>query len=145
VALAISFATSVPAAVIGTSLVFASAAEAAILQSVQVRGNDRIDAATIRTYVSVSPGENYTQADLNTATTRLYATSLFSFVDVSGLSGIITVTVAENPIVVSVTFAGNRRAGDEDLDEVVELAPRSVFSEPASHAPGMAPATRAAK
>lgn len=79
----------------------------AFAQQVVVRGNERIDDATIRAYVvGVSPEE---------ARRNLVATGFFTNVNVSRSGGQTIVTVAENTIVNRVAFEGNRRIQGDTL------------------------------
>ncbi len=115
---------SVPVAFGGVSLLTATTAEAATLSNVQVSGNQRIDTATIRSYVTVSYGRNFTQADLSQTLGVLVATGFFSSVEVTSSGGTIYIRVVENPVVVSIQFDGNRRLRDTELQNVIQTEVR---------------------
>ena len=40
-------------------------AEAAVVSRVEVRGNSRVDASTVRGNLTISPGENFTNNDID--------------------------------------------------------------------------------
>lgn len=126
ISLAIVFGT--PAAFVGTALVASSAAHAATLSSIQVSGNERIDSATIRSYVTVDFGENFSQSDLNNTLNVLFATGFFADVQVTSSGSTIYISVVENPVVVQITFVGNRKVRDPQLSELVETEVRGVLS-----------------
>lgn len=125
---ALAFVVGMPATFGVTSLALATQAEAATLTSIQVRGNDRIDAATIRSYVTVPIGSNFTQSDVNDTLLALFATGLFADVVAEGSGGTIIITVTENPVVVQVGFVGNDKVKDSDLVDLVMTASRGVVS-----------------
>ncbi|MCW5696628.1 MAG: outer membrane protein assembly factor BamA [Bauldia sp.] len=97
--------------------------------NIQVQGNSRIDAATIRNYLTIRIGQDYTQADLNASLNALLATGLFSYAEVNGNGGTVVVVVVENPVVVQIVFDGNRRITDGDLRGVIQTQVRGVLSD----------------
>lgn len=106
-------------------------AQAATVSSVRVVGNRRIEASTIQSYLTVSPGQNFSAGDLNGSLQSLFATGLFSDVSLERQGNTLVVTVEENPVVRQVVFEGNRRLDDGALATVVELEPRRVLTESA--------------
>lgn len=52
-------------------------AEAAVVNRIEVRGNTRVDAETVRNYVDIRPGRNFGPADVDAAVKRLFATGMF--------------------------------------------------------------------
>ena len=73
-------------------------AQAAVASSVQVKGNQRIEAGTIRTYITIKPGKSYNAADIDDSVKALYATGLFSDVAIAQRGNVLVVTVVENPV-----------------------------------------------
>ena len=57
----------------------------------------------------------------------LYATGLFSDVNFKRDGSTLIVTVAENPLINSVSFEGNHKVDDKTLTPLVEERPREVF------------------
>ncbi|WP_274424144.1 outer membrane protein assembly factor BamA [Chelativorans sp. YIM 93263] len=104
------------------------AAEAATVSRIEVRGNQRVDADVVRNQVGISPGESFTNTDVNDAVKRLFATGMFSDVSVQQSGNTLVVTVEENAIVNQVLFQGNRKIKDQELAQAVRLEPRSAFS-----------------
>ncbi len=127
--LALATILSVPVAIGGASILTASTAEAAQLSSIQVSGNQRIDSATIRSYVSVSIGQNFGQADLSETLAVLFATGFFANVQVTSNGGTIYIVVAENPVVVDIQFDGNRHLRNTELETLVQTEIRGVLSQ----------------
>lgn len=106
-----------------------SVAEAAVVSSVSVRGNSRVDADTIRGNISIQPGRTFSPADIDESVKRLFATGLFSDVRINQSGGTLIVEVQEYPVVNQVLFQGNKKRKDADLARVVQLKPRGPFSQ----------------
>ncbi len=106
-----------------------SQAQAAVVSSIEVRGNQRVDAETIRSYVGIKPGVSFSNADIDEAVKRLFATGLFSDVSVFQSGRTLVVSVEEYAIVNQVLFQGNKKLKDDRLSRVVQLKPRGTFSQ----------------
>lgn len=104
-------------------------AVAASFRNIDVRGNQRVDAATIRDYVGIAPGASYSGGDLDAATKRLFATGLFSDVSIDQAGSTLVVTVQEYQVVNQVLFQGNKKIKDAQLSQAVQLKPRGTFSQ----------------
>jgi len=105
-----------------------SSANAAVVSRIEVRGNQRVDADTVRNYIAIRPGQNFSNADIDEAVKRLFATGLFSDVRISQSGGSLIVNVDEYSVVNQVIFQGNRKIKDEQLAANVQLKPRGSFS-----------------
>jgi len=110
------------------SIVAPQSATAQTASSIVVEGNRRVDAETIRSYFSTEPGQQLTPARIDEGLKSLYATGLFSDVNISRRGGRLVVTVAENEVVNRVAFEGNRKIKDEQLATEVQSKARSPFS-----------------
>jgi len=104
------------------------------IAAIEVQGNQRIEAETIRSYMLVQPGETADPDRLDRSLRALFATGLFRDVEIRQDGNRIVVRVAENPIVNRVGFEGNRRVTTDALRSEVQLAPRSVFTPAAAQA-----------
>jgi outer membrane protein insertion porin family len=98
------------------------------VQVIEVRGNQRIEADTVRSYMLLQPGDLYDAERQDRSLKSLYATGLFRDVRIARDGARVVVTVAENPIVNRVAFEGNRKLTDSNLNNEVQLRPRSVFT-----------------
>ncbi len=107
---------------------FAFQAQAETLKSMKIQGTRRIEDATITNYTGMKIGQNVTASDLDRATKTLFATGLFSNVDIKMNNGIATVNVEENPIVHEIFFEGNKALEDDVLKTEVQMKPRSVYT-----------------
>jgi outer membrane protein insertion porin family len=102
------------------ALMVAFSVSEAMAQQVVVRGNSRIDDATIRAYVTgVSPEE---------ARRNLVATGFFTDVRVTRSGGQTIVTVVENNLINRVAFEGNRRLPSEALLPELQTRARQPYN-----------------
>lgn len=105
-----------------------STADAAVVNRIVVNGNQRVDAETVRAYLLVQPGRNFTAQDLDESLRALFETGLFADVKINQSGGALVVDVVENPIINTVAFEGNRRFKDNVLEGAVQSKPRGVFT-----------------
>lgn len=96
--------------------------------TVSVEGNQRIETATILTYLGFSRGDSVTAGALNDAAQRIRATGLFESVDVVPQGSTLVIRVAEYPTINRITFEGNSRIRDAELSAAVSSQPRRVYS-----------------
>ncbi|MEL7272436.1 MAG: outer membrane protein assembly factor BamA [Pseudomonadota bacterium] len=120
--------TAVGGAVVGAAST-ATVAEAAVVRSISVRGNQRVDADTIRSYVTVKPGRNFTSFDTDESLQALFATGLFADVRIAQQGRVLVVEVRENPIINLVRFEGNDKVRDEQLVRIVQSQSLGIFSQ----------------
>ena len=93
-----------------------------------VVGNQRIEAATILSYMDIAIGDSITQSRLNQALKTLYGTGLFSDVNLVRDGDTLVVQVSENPIINRLVFEGNEDISDETLESETQLRPRVVYT-----------------
>jgi outer membrane protein insertion porin family len=113
---------------------FVGVAQAATLSRIDVSGNQRVSADTIRTYIGIAPGETFNADDVDAAVKALFNTGLFADVNITQSGGALIVTVVEQAVVNQPIFQGNRKIKDRDLAAAVQLQPRSPFSQSAMEA-----------
>ncbi len=95
---------------------------------IQVEGNQRVEAETVRSYMTIREGQEVTAKDIDTSLKTLFGTGLFADVSIRQSGRDLIVTVVENPIINRVAFEGNYRIDDDDLSAETELKPRVVFT-----------------
>jgi outer membrane protein insertion porin family len=109
-----------PVGVVGVSTAFAQSG------GITVRGNQRVDAETVRSYFT---GRGpLTQAVVDEGIRGLYSSGLFSDVRVSRGGGGIVVTVSENQVINRVAFEGNNKVKDSVLASETQSKPRGPFN-----------------
>ncbi len=98
------------------------------IRRIVVEGNQRIEPATISSYLQVGPGDTFDPERIDMSIKTLFATGLFSDVQIEQRGTDLVVTVNENPIINRVIFEGMRTLDEEDLEDEVQARPRSVFT-----------------
>ncbi|WP_414652767.1 outer membrane protein assembly factor BamA [Hansschlegelia sp.] len=125
-ALASSVAVAPMIAGVGAGLLGATAASAQSASGITVRGNQRVDAETIRSYFT---GRGpLTQPVVDEGIRGLYASGLFSDVRVTRAGGGIVVSVSENQVINRVAFEGNSKVKDAVLSSEVQSKARGPFN-----------------
>jgi outer membrane protein insertion porin family len=127
-AVALAAGLAVPAAV-SVQLAFVEAAQAAVVSSIRVEGNQRVEDDTIIGYLDIKPGKSFSNADIDEAVKRLFGTGLFSDVRINQVGSTLVVHVEEYSIVNQVLFQGNDKIKDAQLANQVQLKPRGPFSQ----------------
>jgi len=103
-------------------------ASGGIVRDIRVEGAQRIEPATVQSYMVIQPGDRFDAENMDRSIKTLYATGLFADVWLRREGDTLIVTVRENPIVNRVAFEGNRAVGDEVLRGDIQTRPRSVFT-----------------
>jgi outer membrane protein insertion porin family len=99
-----------------------------VVKAVNVTGNERLEADTVRSYVQLNIGDSYDATSVDESLKRLYATELFSDATIRVDAGVLTVNVRENPVINRIVFEGAKRVKEDKLREEVRLAPRQIFT-----------------
>ncbi|MCE3255184.1 MAG: bamA [Rickettsiaceae bacterium] len=92
-----------------------------------IKGNERVDTATIQNYLSNGLRHSDRQA-INQSIKQLFGSDLFSEVKIYPQDAQMIVEVKENPIINEVEFRGNSKIEDEALQTEVRLKKRSIYT-----------------
>jgi len=106
----IMFAVPV-ASTLGVAFV-SSPAAAETVASIQVEGNRRVEADTVRSYFKAGPNGQLDAAAIDDGLKALIETGLFQDVKVNRVGGHLVVSVIENPVIKRVAFEGNKKVTD---------------------------------
>lgn len=98
------------------------------IQSITVVGTERLEADTVRSYVQLRTGQNWTETGADQALKDLYATELFADVSIHNNAGAVVIEVKENPVVNRIIIEGNKRLKNEKIEPEIKLAPRQIYS-----------------
>jgi len=104
--------------------------QVAVVRHITVKGNERLDAGTVISYLPIGVGDAVDAARIDLALKALARTDLFSDerIDLNPATGELTVRVVENPIINQVLFEGNSALGTDKLKDEVTIHPRSIFT-----------------
>src|SRR3546814_12868528 len=73
-------------------------------------------------------GSPYNRESLDLALKDLFATELFSDVQIRDDQGNLTIEIKENPVINRIVLEGNKRLKDEKIQPEIKLAPRQIFT-----------------
>lgn len=99
-----------------------------VISEIRVAGTQRIEPATVMSYMAVTPGQAFDAELMNQSLKSLFSTGLFADVTLRREGTALIVQVVENPIINRIAFEGNRRIEDEILEAEVTLRPRVVYT-----------------
>ncbi len=113
----------------GVGSAFAQSGE---IRSINVDGNKRVERETVLSYLTFMPGDSYTAQGADESFKALFGTGLFADVRIGFASGVVTVSLVENPVINRVAFEGNRDLKDDVLAAEGQLRSRSVYTRAAA-------------
>jgi outer membrane protein insertion porin family len=113
---------AVPVVLTAPSSAFAQAS------NIEVQGNRRVEAATIRSYFRPGPGGRLGAYEIDEAYKALFNTGLFQEVNIRQAGGRIIVNVVENPVINRIAFEGNTRVKDEQLKPEIQSKERGTLA-----------------
>lgn len=111
------------------ALLFAFGANAATVSRIDVVGNQRMDAESVRILGGVRVGDNVDTERTNTIAKQLQESGYFSRVSVQMSGNILKINITEAPIVNMVTVEGNDEVSTDDLKQEIKLKERAAFDE----------------
>ena len=122
------FKRFIPLSLIAASLLFSATADAAPISEIRVNGTERIEPATVMSYLNVRVGDDLNSTTLDGALKNLFASGLFADVSVGASGNAMVVNVVENPIINQIAFEGNGDLSDSALLAEIQMRPRQVFT-----------------
>ena len=99
-----------------------------IVRAVIVRGTERLEPETVRSYINLGVGERYDRNRLDQAVKALYASELFADATIRDDNGTLIIEVKENPVINRIVIEGAKRVKEDKIREETRLAPRQIFT-----------------
>lgn len=112
-----------------TLAVAATGANAATVSRVDVSGNRRMDAESVRILSDVNIGDTVGEARANQIAKKLQESGYFSKINVRMSGNVLKIDVVEAPTVNMVTIEGNDEISTDDLKKEIRLKERAAFDE----------------
>jgi outer membrane protein insertion porin family len=109
-------------------LFLSSLAYGETISNIVIQGNERIEEDTIKSYIDIIPGKEFSHEDLDTSIKKLYASNLFQKVNISVEGASLQVKIVENPKLNLVVFEGNSKVKNKDLEAEISLKPRGIYT-----------------
>ncbi|NIM98190.1 MAG: hypothetical protein GTO24_08955, partial [candidate division Zixibacteria bacterium] len=114
------------------ALILAQTSSAAVISRVEVTGNRSVDQSLIINMSGLVVNSELRPSVIQDAIKRIYATNLFSDVQIEGTEsedGVrITIMVKEYPRIKEVDISGNKKIKIEDLEEKIDIAAGKVIT-----------------
>jgi len=98
------------------------------VRSVVVQGTQRIEAETVKSYMTITDGDQFDTERVNRSLKALFNTGLFADVAIRREGDQLVVRVVENPIINRIAFEGNRKIKEEQLSSEAQLKSRTVYT-----------------
>ena len=98
------------------------------ISEIEIVGNQRIEANTIQSYISLSQGKVFEADEINAAYQRVLKSGLFESVEFEEIDGILRVRVVEYPTINRIYFEGNVRIEDAALEKALESREKYVLN-----------------
>ena len=111
-----------------SSTAVAQDAAPTLIKTIQVQGNQRVEANTVASYLLFAPGDPYSETRMDTSIKTLYATGLFADVSIDPRDGNVLVSVIENPIINRVILEGNKSLKSDKITDEISAEPRAIFT-----------------
>jgi outer membrane protein insertion porin family len=112
---------------IGFSFIQSASAQG-VVREIRVDGSERVEPATVMSYMDLKVGDPMTREALDASLKSLFATGLFADVTLSQEGDTVVVSVIENPVINEIAFEGNDKIKDDELLAEIQLRPRQVFT-----------------
>ncbi len=114
---------------IAYSAVAATAADAATVSRIDVSGNKRMDAESVRILSDVKVGDNVTTQRTNEIAKKLQESGYFSKISVTMSGNVLKIAISEAPLVNMVTVEGNDDVSTDDLKKEIKTKERTSYDE----------------
>ncbi len=105
----------------------ASLAQAEVIEKMQVKGNQRLEAETIYSYLPFAVGDDVNTDGVNEAIKELYKTGFFNDVKIDLKGSSVVIDVNERPAISSITFEGNDKVDTDVLKGEVQIKVRDIY------------------
>jgi outer membrane protein insertion porin family len=106
----------------------AHAQSGGVVRNIIVEGAQRVDPATVRSYLLLRSGDQFDPARIDRSLKSLFATGIFADVSLQRNGDDLIVTVIENPVINRIAFEGNDKFTDDSLNEELNLRPRVIYT-----------------
>ena len=127
-ALWLAVAVMAPLVALAPGAAVAQVSPGGTIREIRVEGNQRIEPATVRSYLTIREGDPFDPVKVDESLKALFSTGLFADITAQREGDVLVFTVVENPIINRLAFEGNRRLSDEVLEQEVQLRPRTVYT-----------------
>ena len=101
-----------------------------IINKVEISGNTRVNAETIKIFGGFSIGDDFNSNDLNDVLKNLYETNFFKDIEINLKDSILNITVVENPIVQNLIVEGVKNKDlQKSIESIISVKEKSPYLE----------------
>lgn len=122
------------AGAITLALPISAFAESFRVADIRVEGLSRVSAGTVFNYLPIKAGDTFNMDDSAKAVTDLYASNLFSRINLAREGNVLVVQVQEFPVIASIELSGNSSLNSKNIKEAFAKA---GFAEGQAYNPAM--------
>ena len=90
-----------------------------VVKQIKLTGLDRVELSVVEDHVTIKPGKEYSEADVDDTIKALFSTGFFSDVKVKKVGSTLIIHCQEKWMVDKVAFEGNDAAKDDNLRQVI--------------------------
>ncbi|MDR1365374.1 MAG: outer membrane protein assembly factor BamA [Holosporales bacterium] len=98
------------------------------VSKIEYVGCKRIDKETVEAYMPIRIGDDCDDSSINGAVKILDQTGFFESVNIVMKGNTVVVSVMEYPIINAISFEGNKKISDKDIQKAIPLKPGECFS-----------------
>ncbi|MDR1609525.1 MAG: outer membrane protein assembly factor BamA [Holosporales bacterium] len=98
------------------------------VSKIEYSGCHRIDKETVEAYMPISVGDDCDDGVINDAVKILDSTGFFESVSIAMRGNTLIVTVVEHPIINAISYEGNKKLSDRDIEKAVPIKSRESLS-----------------
>ena len=109
-------------------IAFISAAFAENVSKIKYVGCKRIEPETISSYLPIQEGDEVDDNSINEALKSLNNTGFFEEVHMDRQGSTLVVTVKEYPMINKISFEGNSKLADKDIEKAIQIKSRETLS-----------------
>jgi outer membrane protein insertion porin family len=113
---------------IATLPIFISSLFAEPISKIEYIGCKRIEPETIESYLNLQVGSECNSDSINDALKALDATGFFEEVSIETHGSVLIVKVKEAPIINKISFEGNSKLSDKDIEKAIRLKAKETLS-----------------
>lgn len=101
-----------------------------VVNQVRFEGLDRVELSVVEDHVTIKPGKEYTEEDVDETIKALFSTGFFVDVKLKKVGSVLVICCKEKWMVDKVAFEGNNAAKDDNLRQVIgnRLSSGRLFS-----------------
>ena len=108
-------------------LLASTSVNATVVSRIDVVGNQRMDAESVRILSGIKNGDNVNSETINNVAKKLQSSGYFSSVDTSLNGNVLKIKVTESPIINMVTVEGNDEISTDDLKKEIKTKERAAY------------------